>query len=462
MGEKIGRNDPCPCGSGRKFKQCCGNTGVAAAEQQRKDHAGAVDRALDWLANKHRKAVSVAIDAMLCDNLSEEEQEALRAQDQETWHSIQINATEWLIAEGHIHAQGKHKRVAEYLLGRGGPLFTVEQRSWLEQLAERPLRLYDVTDVVAGRQMTLCDSLDGDASSPIVVQERLGSQAARPGIQVGARIMEVDGHYELSGAAYPFSPLVGPGVLASLRERVNRYAGPRQELPGLLSFIIRRAWLAQFCATMPLPSLMDAYSNQPILLITDHYRVQDWAALTQALSAQGDIEGNRESGWSRLIDCEDGQSRPVATVNAGTSANKISLFYKTQAYADQGRPWFDSLAGPAVQFVSRELSDPAALMRRKPGSQEARRTSGGPDLSPEALADLIEGALLHSYANWADEPIPALDGKTPRQAIASPAGLERVRGLLRMYQVDEEQAALQQGRRVISFEFLWRTLGIAP
>ena len=21
---KIGRNDPCPCGSGKKFKQCCG------------------------------------------------------------------------------------------------------------------------------------------------------------------------------------------------------------------------------------------------------------------------------------------------------------------------------------------------------------------------------------------------------------------------------------------------------
>ncbi|MDH5798592.1 MAG: SEC-C metal-binding domain-containing protein, partial [Paracoccaceae bacterium] len=23
-GQKVGRNDPCPCGSGRKFKQCHG------------------------------------------------------------------------------------------------------------------------------------------------------------------------------------------------------------------------------------------------------------------------------------------------------------------------------------------------------------------------------------------------------------------------------------------------------
>lgn len=24
-GPKVGRNDPCPCGSGRKFKKCCGS-----------------------------------------------------------------------------------------------------------------------------------------------------------------------------------------------------------------------------------------------------------------------------------------------------------------------------------------------------------------------------------------------------------------------------------------------------
>jgi preprotein translocase subunit SecA len=30
LGQKVGRNDPCPCGSGRKFKNCCGkSSGVA-------------------------------------------------------------------------------------------------------------------------------------------------------------------------------------------------------------------------------------------------------------------------------------------------------------------------------------------------------------------------------------------------------------------------------------------------
>ena len=28
---KVGRNDPCPCGSGQKFKKCCGRNGAEAA-----------------------------------------------------------------------------------------------------------------------------------------------------------------------------------------------------------------------------------------------------------------------------------------------------------------------------------------------------------------------------------------------------------------------------------------------
>jgi uncharacterized protein len=27
--QKVGRNEPCPCGSGKKFKRCCGNPSPA-------------------------------------------------------------------------------------------------------------------------------------------------------------------------------------------------------------------------------------------------------------------------------------------------------------------------------------------------------------------------------------------------------------------------------------------------
>ena len=34
VGEKIGRNDPCPCGSGKKYKNCCGRPGQGNAEAE--------------------------------------------------------------------------------------------------------------------------------------------------------------------------------------------------------------------------------------------------------------------------------------------------------------------------------------------------------------------------------------------------------------------------------------------
>ena len=461
MTSNIGRNEPCPCGSGKKYKQCCGNASSPVDEPVQKGHDGAVERAVGWLMNKHRKAVNVAIEEMLFDGLSDEEQDALEAQDEQSWYSIQLNATEWLLAEGHILVKGERRRVSEYLLGQGGPLFTVDQRRWLKQMTERPLRLYDVTNVIPGEQVTLCDALDS-AALPVIVREKSGSQASLVGTQIGFRVMEVDGHYELSGAAYPFSRLAGPDVVAQMREALDQSDKRGDAVPGLLSYIIRRNWLEQYIAPMPMPTMMDAYSGEPMLLITDHYRVKDWQALTQALSTQADVHGDRKSGWDRLIDCEDGQTRSSVAINLGKSADKISLFYKTQGYADKGRPWFEDLVGEAVQFISRELSDPKGMMANMSADQRAKPGTGTPNLPPEVIAELIEKAIRRTYANWADEPIQALDGKAPRQAIKTPAGLERVKGVLRGYEVSERQQAEQQGRREISYAFLWEALGIVP
>ncbi len=32
MSKEIGRNDPCPCGSGKKYKKCCGKPGIGTRE----------------------------------------------------------------------------------------------------------------------------------------------------------------------------------------------------------------------------------------------------------------------------------------------------------------------------------------------------------------------------------------------------------------------------------------------
>ena len=58
-------------------------------------------------------------------------------------------------------------------------------------------------------------------------------------------------------------------------------------------------------------------------------------------------------------------------------------------------------------------------------------------LDPETLFGAMETMIKRIYANWADEPIPALNGQTPRKAMDSVTGLERVKGLLRSYEDGE-------------------------
>jgi hypothetical protein len=88
------------------------------------------------------------------------------------------------------------------------------------------------------------------------------------------------------------------------------------------------------------------------------------------------------------------------------------------------------------------------------------KTSAIRDIDPNEFSKLIEGVIRKTYANWCDEPIPALSNKTPREAIQTSAGLERVKGLLRSYQASENEQANQQGRSAVSYEFLWIELGI--
>ena len=449
-----GRNDPCPCGSGLKYKRCCWQKAFAPAPQV-KDHDGAVARALDWLNERHRKPFRAAFEELLDESCSAEERDAFSSLDEETLTAVDLNLTEWLLAEGEMLVKGERRRISACLLGAGGPLFTVGQRDWLRQLSERPLRLYDVTDVVPGVQITLCDALDAE-SAPVVVRECSGSQALQVGTQAGFRIMQVREHHELSGAAYPFSMLAGPGVLATLREAQARLR-PEPELPKVLGLTIVSGWLRQFVAPPPMPTLMDAHSGEPIHLITDHYEVLDWTVLERSLARTQDVQGNKEDGWSRLRDCDDGQTRSLASISIGKQSDRIEVFYKTQRQADEGRQWFDDLAGASVTFLIREFTNPSVALQR-PAPRKAKRAAT--DIDPETMAQVIEQVMLRNYANWADEPIPALGNQTPRQAIRTPAGLERVKGLIRSYEDGEERQAAEQGRREISYQFLWDALGI--
>jgi hypothetical protein len=291
---------------------------------------------------------------------------------------------------------------------------------------------------------------------------------------MGARIMEVaggagiDGHRELSGAIYPFSKLAESAMLAQARQVLAGSAGlglHSDNQRDLFELAIARAWLDQWFAPAPLPQIQDASTGDPLVLVTDHYRVLDAATLAAALASQPDVSGDAQQGWNRMVEGADGAQRPLSTINPGRRTDRVELFHRTQPLADTGRAWFEGVAGAAVQHLTREITDPAGHLARAAGGDTSgmprSSSTRTPDLPPEVIAQAIEQALHRHYANWVEETIPTLGGRTPRQAITTPAGLERVKGLLREYEEGERQQSAAQGRPAVSYQFLWDALGIS-
>ena len=437
-----------------------------------RDHEDAGRVAIAWLTERHRKGWRSAFEALL-DHWRHEDQQDGWPMDDDAMTMVSINAGEWLIARGEIHARGGRREINAYLLGRDGPYLTPGQRDWIAQLRARPLRLYRVTDVVPGIGMTLIDELDPKAD-PLQVREISGSRSAKPGMLMEARIMQVaagagsESHRELSGAIYRFARLREAAVL----EQVRRVLAGAAELAlhadnqrDLVEVEIARAWLDQWFEPAPLQRIQDASTGDPVVLVTDHYRVLDAVALSAALAAEPDVTGDAQQGWQRLSKDADRLQRIRTSVNPGRAADRIELFHRTQRLADEGRAWFESLANTAVQHLTREITDPAGHFARAGGSEAGRTTrtadAGAPDLPPDVIARAIEQVLHRHYAHWADEAIPLLGGLTPRQAITTPAGLERVKGLLREYEDGERQQSTAQRRPAVSYRFLWDTLGIS-
>ena len=87
--KKLGRNDPCPCGSGKKYKQCCLKTVDA---QIAHDRAEAVPKAIQWLFTKYEQPTCAEIDEGFFGGLDDDEYAELQDLPEDSYTGIMINA----------------------------------------------------------------------------------------------------------------------------------------------------------------------------------------------------------------------------------------------------------------------------------------------------------------------------------------------------------------------------------
>ncbi|MCB1035749.1 MAG: SEC-C domain-containing protein, partial [Acidobacteria bacterium] len=471
MGTRIGRNEPCPCGSGRKYKKCCfaqhqdEARREAAARSARERRNDVAEMALSWLRRRHEEAFWAAFEEFESAAVVDE---GRPLSDDDTEY-FAMQATEWMLAEGVTEIDGREVRLRDLVL-EGGMVMDADQRLWLERSTEEPLRLWKIVGVKPGEGLELEDLLD-EAAPKVFATERTASRTLRRNEVVGARLARWNDSWEIA-IVYSIPHEEVLNLLRHLEEEIAAEGAVARQARQV-GRQIRDYWVWLFTRQQPRPHVVDSL-GEPIELTTDHWQVLDEEELQRRLAAEPDVVGTREDGWTKLEDPEAEISRSLLALNPGKRPDRLEVFARTRELADEGRRWLEGVAGPSLRFLTREVVDPMSEKVLGGAPADGRRTSSeafqidtfgpppGPDgkIAPETKAQLVEKLYRLQYAGIADLPIPVLGDKTPRQALQEPGGERRVRLWLEGFEMNESCMAEDDGRDPVDLGFLWQEIGL--
>jgi len=112
--------------------------------------------------------------------------------------------------------------------------------------------------------------------------------------------------------------------------------------------------------------------------------------------------------------------------------------------------------GERARYRMLEVQSANKLLAQAAGAP-ARPRHGGADAPSPELQAVVQEYLARYYDEWLDQAIPALGGATPRQAVQTPDGREKVEALLR----DIERRGPASGQDPAIFRRLRERLGLA-
>ncbi len=152
MKKKPGRNDPCPCGSGKKAKQCHGVDAAPADETPAGPDSGVV-KAFDWLERRHPKAMRESFTDFLFNDIWPEQGPAPKELDGDFLNTILQPINEVWFASGDIRLGARHHRVIDLVRGALGAQLSQTELSFLNELDTNWHRLYRVLESDPGNPL---------------------------------------------------------------------------------------------------------------------------------------------------------------------------------------------------------------------------------------------------------------------------------------------------------------------
>lgn len=451
---KVGRNQPCPCGSGKKFKKCC-----LRREQ---------DAAAETAGAPGRSDASHDTDQHLVEEMihfaGRRFGEAIRRAERDFRdpHATMQLFVPWLVY--HFLIEGKP--VVRWFVEERGRSLSGPEDAWLTAQQASWMSVWEVTAVVPGRSVSVRDLLSHEQRT---VQEISGSHALVYRDTVLARVVDYAGSSLFCGL-YPrlLPPREAGAVVQRLRRRLRRKSAVpverlRDEKLGRYMIAAWEEAVEAFEARRRLPPRLQNTDGDELLLTTDHFhlepasRAEVESRLAALEGAEAAERGASESVFSFL--------RPGNPIHAGmentcigrveVSDGKLRAETNSVERADALRARIEEACGKRIRHRLREHADPSAPGRLPRGGMPAREPSA--DLPPGEAGKLVRAFKEKHYAGWLDIPLPALGGLTPREAVRTKSGKVGVDLLVR--EMEGHEARVPEEER-FSFDHIRKELGL--
>ena len=436
-----GRNDPCPCGSGRKYKKCHGALAIvpfaaaapgpaaAAIALQSLDH-DLVDRMMKFGRSRYGQAwIDAAFEAYRdFDGTNPESPPVLQEEFQFAlpWacHSFAWGPTGESLAE-HFRREKGRQLPPESLALLGAQLL-----AWCS--------FWRVDAVDPGVGLGLYDLLSQEKR---FVHERLGSKQIKPGTVIFGRVVDV-GDVSFIAGMHPYTaPLLDALPLVASAKRSARV----RTRPVPLDFLRlpeAQGWMIsdwrRLTNRLLQPPTLNNTDGDPWERTTDHLAfapADRREVLARLAGLKGAHEPETEGKETVVVITRPGNARNRAMENTiigqiYVTANRLRIETNSTRRGDALRAAVLARTKPLVRHLLREEMSAEQLMKH---AQESR--ARGTPLPPRGKTSAAELTMIreykqHHYTAWLDDHIPALGGKTPRAAMRSAGSRELLEALL--------------------------------
>lgn len=452
MKSKLGPNDRCPCGSGKKVKKCC-----------------KLQRTTVAYTTLDREALFEELGTFIDESLVQQEEEAyedfwgpfLDREDELTPELLHLSGDVQFMSFVCDYELEPGKTAIDLLLEQSSSL-SPGARAFAHAIRRSTMRLYEAADVVPGVSITLRDVLQG---VNVTVAERTASRTLNQYDWIAARVVErgPSGRPEMERGVLAIPRLHHRRLFETLTQmRAEAVAeGELESFHADLPLVFHELWVG--CILEPSIPAMHNTDGEPMLFTRVHFEVRDVSRLEAALDARDDLSrDDKRWSWS-------GNNAEGTVVSLGTyelKGGSLVLETNSKERAERGAKLLAEIVGDAAIRRATTHEDLEPQLRARLKAQSLGKLAFGD--APEAVAPAIPAAVAEAlvldhyakhYRSWLDEPVPALDGKTPRAAATQPSMRARLVELIQELESMYQQC-LRKGAPAYDASWMWSELGL--